>query len=95
MDRAGGSFEFWAPGDGTCAAWRLGTWEADVQASRAGVAPGGRSLVEATETINLVYLGAPMKLRITGPKTLPALVSSAGQEPANGHVPRGRSRGES
>ena len=59
VDRAGGSVEFWAPGDGTCATWRLGTWEADVQASRAGVAPGGRALVEATETIHLVILERP------------------------------------
>lgn len=59
VDRALGSFEFWAPGDGTCAEWRLGTWGADVVASRSGVAPGGRLLVEATETIQLVVLERP------------------------------------
>lgn len=59
VDRANGGFEFWAPGDRTCATWAPGTWECDVLVSRAGAAPGGQALVEATETVHLVIEERP------------------------------------
>lgn len=59
VDRALGSFEFWAQGDRTCATWLPGTWECDVVVSIAGAAPGGLPLVDATETVNLVIEERP------------------------------------
>lgn len=59
IDRAQGRFEFWAPGDGTCADWRLGAWACDVQCIRVGAGSGGRNLVLATESINLFIQDRP------------------------------------
>ncbi len=59
VDRAQGRFEFWAPGDGLAADWRLGAWEARVLLARPGAGPGGRVLVLGTETIQLLLRRAP------------------------------------
>ena len=59
VDRAEGRFEFWAPGDGLCTTWRLGTWEARIVYSKVGGGAGGRPLVLGTETMNLLIRKVP------------------------------------
>lgn len=59
VDRAAGRYEFWAPGDGLCTGWRLGSWEARIVYSKAGGGSGGRPLVLATETMAILIRKVP------------------------------------
>jgi hypothetical protein len=51
VDRAAGTFELWAPGDGRATSWPLGNLEIDVQYT--ATTGGARPMVRSSETFYL------------------------------------------